>query len=137
MTIIGGEDIVAVDWVGAAKMGIDPTLSRYMQEAVKNFGKPRINVKGNDQLYRFWANSPGIASYGAHMLDRHYTFGYPVYYILSEMDPAFPLRPSESALLNELRPLFAKSREVFFKNPYNPPSWLHEVINKVIFRLWQ
>ncbi len=137
MTIIAGENIVAVDWVGAAKMGINPMLSRYMQEAVKTFGKPKIRVKGNDQLYRFWANTPRIASFGSHMLDRHYTFGYPFYYIMSEMDPAFPSRPSESALLNELRPLFADAREIFYKNPHHPPSWLHEAINKIIFRLWQ
>jgi uncharacterized protein (DUF362 family) len=137
MTIIAGENSVAVDWVGAAKMGIDPMLSRYIQEAVKAFGKPRIRVKGNDQLYRFWANTPRIASRGAHMLDRHYTFGYPFYYIMSEMDPAFPPKPSESALLDELRSLFADAREIFFKNPHHPPSWLHEAINKVIFRLWQ
>lgn len=137
MTIIGGEDIVAVDWVGSAKMGLNPMLSRYMQEAVKAFGKPRIRVKGDGRLYRFWANTPRIASFGSHMLDRHYTFGYPVYYILSDMDPAFPAKPSESALLNELRPLFASAREIFYKSPHHPPSWLHEAINKVIFRLWQ
>lgn len=136
-TIIAGEDIVAVDWVGAAKMGIDPMLSRYMQEAVKTFGKPRIKVKGNSQLYRFWANTPRIASFGSNMLDKQYTFGYPVYYIMSEMDPAFPDKPSESALLNELRRLFASAREIFYKNPRHPPSWLHEAINKVVFRLWQ
>lgn len=137
MSIIGGEDVVAVDWVGAAKMGINPMLSRYMQEGVKIFGKPRIRVKGNGQLYKFWANTPRIASFGSHMLDRHYTFGYPLYYIMSEMDPAFPARPSESSLLNELRSLFTSAREIFYKNSNHPPSWLHEAINKIIFRLWQ
>ena len=29
-TIIGGPDLVAVDWVGASKMGIDPLLSPAM-----------------------------------------------------------------------------------------------------------
>ncbi|HHT9151962.1 MAG TPA: DUF362 domain-containing protein [Candidatus Hypogeohydataceae bacterium YC40] len=138
MTIIGGEDIVAVDWVGGAKMGINPMLSRYIQEAVKTFGKPRICIKGNNQLYKFWANIPMLASFGSHqILDKHYTFGYPIYYLLSEMDPAFPSKPTESALLNELRPFFAPAREIFYKMPNHPPSWLHELINKVIYRLWQ
>ncbi|HHT9118224.1 MAG TPA: DUF362 domain-containing protein [Candidatus Hypogeohydataceae bacterium YC38] len=137
MTIIGGEDIVAVDWVGSAKMGLNPMLSGYMQEAVKAFGKPRIRVKGDGRLYKFWANTPRIASFGSHMLDRHYTFGYPVYYLLSDMDPAFPAKSSESALLTELRLPFAEAREIFYKSPHHPPSWLHEAINKVIFRLWQ
>ncbi|MFN3467925.1 MAG: hypothetical protein ACK4WF_09540 [Candidatus Brocadiales bacterium] len=136
MTIIGGEDIVAVDWVGASKMGLNPMLSRYMQEAVKAFGKPRIRVKGNGQLYKFWANTPRIASFVSHTLDRHYTFGYPVYYLLSDMDPAFPSRPSASALLNELRPRFAEAREIFYKSPYHPPSWLQEAVNKVI-KFWE
>ncbi len=136
-TIIAGEDLVAVDWVGAAKMGLDPLLSRYMQEAIKVFGKPRIRITGDDRLYKFWTNTLRIGSFGAHMIDRHYTFGYPLYYIMSEMDPAFPPRPTESALMNELRPLFANAREIFFKYPNRPPSWLHEVINKIIFRLWE
>ncbi|MBI4007839.1 MAG: DUF362 domain-containing protein, partial [Planctomycetes bacterium] len=139
MTIIGGEDIVAVDWVGASKMGIDPMLSKFMQEAVKAFGKPRISVKGNGQLYKFWANTPRIASFVSHeMLDRHYTFGYPVYYIMSEMDTkAFPIKPSKSAFLNKLRPMFAKARGIVYKNPHKPPSWLHEFINKNILKLWE
>jgi uncharacterized protein (DUF362 family) len=29
-TIIGGENLLAVDWVGASKMGLDPLVSRYM-----------------------------------------------------------------------------------------------------------
>ena len=136
-TIIAGEDLVAVDWVGASKMGLDPMLSRYMQEAVKAFGKPRIRVDGDDRLFRFWANIPRIASQGSHMLDRHYTFGYGVYYVMSEMDPAFPPRPSESAFLNQLRLSAADLREIFFKNPTKPPSVLHEAVNRIIFRLWQ
>ena len=40
-TIIGGEDLVAVDWIGAAKMGLDPMVSEYTQQAVKALGKTR------------------------------------------------------------------------------------------------
>ena len=30
LTVIGGADLVAVDWVAATKMGIDPMISPYM-----------------------------------------------------------------------------------------------------------
>ena len=46
-TIIGGADLVAVDWVAASKMGIDPMISKYMRLAVKTFGKPEIHLIGD------------------------------------------------------------------------------------------
>ncbi len=138
MTIMGGENLVAIDWVGAAKMGLNPMVSRYTQEAIKVFGKPRIRLKGNGQLYKFWSNTPRIVSFGAHgLLDRYFTFGYPVYYILSEMDPAFPSKLSEWPLLNEIRKISGPARDIFYKSPYRPPSWLHELVHRVILRLWQ
>ena len=73
MTIIGGEDIVAVDWVGASKMGIEPMISVYMQEAVKIFGKPRIRLTGNGELYKFCANTPRITSWASHNILDYYT----------------------------------------------------------------
>ena len=46
-TVIGGADLVAVDWVGATRMGIDPMISTYMQLAVEAFGKPAITLVGD------------------------------------------------------------------------------------------
>ncbi|MEE9201244.1 MAG: hypothetical protein V3V45_07360, partial [Candidatus Brocadiales bacterium] len=90
------------------------------------------------QLYKFWANTPVIASFASDLLDKEYTFGYPVYYLLCEMDKKFPPRKQHSEFLNEIRPRLAMARELFFKNPTNePPSWLHEIINKVILTLPQ
>jgi hypothetical protein len=134
MTIIGGKNIVAVDWVGAAKMGIDPMLSRYMQEAVKVFGKPRIRVKGDDQLYEFWANTPRIAAFGSRLLDRDFTFGYPVYYLMSEMDPKFPSQPDKSQLLTELRARLGEARAIVYKT--DPPSWM-QVFVRDILKAWE
>lgn len=137
MTIIGGEDIVAVDWVGSGKMGIDPMLSRYMQEAVNEFGKPRIRIKGDGDLYRFWANIPRIADIGAHTMDKHYLFGYAIYYILSNMDPVFPPKPTEYKLMNLMKKYSGPFTEWIYKHPTQPPSFIHEILNKVIFRMWQ
>ena len=71
-TIIGGEDLVAVDWVGAAKMGLDPMVSEYMQLAAKTFGKPEIHMLGDRTLYPDWVNVPDIISSLAFGLDKEY-----------------------------------------------------------------
>jgi len=55
-TIVCGADLVAVDWVGASKMGIDPMLSKHMELAVGLFGKPEINLIGDANPYRPWLN---------------------------------------------------------------------------------
>lgn len=139
MSIIGGEDVVAVDWVGAGKMGLDQMISRYMQEAVEEFGKPKIKIIGDDRLYKFWANIPRISNIGAHgVLDKHYLFGFIVYYIMSEMDSNyFPARPTQSEFINSLRSLAAPLRELVFKEPDKHPSSLHKFINGIIFRMMQ
>jgi uncharacterized protein (DUF362 family) len=57
-TLIGGEKIVAVDWVGAQKMGLNPLKSRFMKIAVHEFGSPedKIELIGDDTPYRPWKN---------------------------------------------------------------------------------
>ena len=40
LSVLGGDDLVAVDWVGASKMGLDPMISDYMRLAVEAFGNP-------------------------------------------------------------------------------------------------
>ena len=57
-TIIGGNDLVAVDWIAASKMGIDPMISPYMKLAVEAFGKPEIRLVGDPNPYRPWLNVP-------------------------------------------------------------------------------
>lgn len=139
MTIMGGEDIVAVDWVGSGKMSLDPMISKYMQEAVKEFGKPRINIVGDGRTYKYWANIPRISNIFSHgMLDRHYLFGFIIYYTLSEMDSnAFPSQPTQSEFINSLRDLAAPIRELIFKEPDQQPSGLHNFINQIIIRMMQ
>ena len=138
-TIIGGDDIVAVDWVGAGKMSLDPMISKYMQEAVKEFGKPSIKIVGDGRTYKYWANVPRISSIFSHgMLDRHYLFGFIIYYTLSEMDPnVFPSQPSQSEFINSLRELAAPLRELVFKEPGQQPSELHKFVNEIVIRMMQ
>lgn len=57
-TLIGGEKIVAVDWVGAEKMGLNPLKSRFMKIAVREFGSPegKIELMGDNTPYHPWKN---------------------------------------------------------------------------------
>ncbi len=139
MTIIGGENIVAVDWVGAGKMGLDPMISKYMQDAVREFGKPMITIVGNPKLYKYWANIPRISNLFSHgKLDKHYLFGFIVYYTMSEMDiNEFPAQPTQSNFINSLRNLNAPLRELVFKEPGQLPSELHKFINQIAIRMMQ
>jgi len=75
-TIIGSEDLVAADWIGAAKMGLDPMVSDYMKQAVEAFGKPQIKLVGDRSLYPGWVNVTDVipaAAFGG--LDKNYYFG--------------------------------------------------------------
>jgi len=57
-TILGGESLVALDWLGAEKMGLDPMVSRYMQLAVQAFGRPEVEADGDTSRYEPWENVP-------------------------------------------------------------------------------
>ncbi len=56
-TIIGGTDFVAVDWVGALKMGLNPIRNRLMEMATDVFGMPEFEVDGNLAPYSNWKNA--------------------------------------------------------------------------------
>ncbi len=86
-TIIGGDDLVAVDWVGASKMGLDPTISQYMRLAVQALGKPRINFIGDSNPYKPWLNVPMVLTLFTHYgLDASHYFGNLIYMSAAYMD---------------------------------------------------
>jgi hypothetical protein len=92
-TIIGGEDLVAVDWIGASKMGLDPLLSTYMRLAVKAFGKPEITLIGDHSLYADWQNLPVfVPKATTALMDRNYSWGLILYASFSMMDPFFKFK---------------------------------------------
>jgi uncharacterized protein (DUF362 family) len=89
-TIIGSEDLVAADWIGAAKMGLDPMVSDYMKQAVEAFGKPQIKLTGDRSIYPDWVNVTDVipaAAFG--VLDKNYYFGNLFYSVFSYMEPFF------------------------------------------------
>ncbi len=89
-TVIGSEDIVATDWVGAEKMGMDPMISEYMKMGVEAFGKPQITLAGDRGVYPGWVNVwdmfPPFLFKG---FDKHYYFGNLVYSVFAQMDAKF------------------------------------------------
>jgi uncharacterized protein (DUF362 family) len=113
-TVIGGDDLVAVDWIGAAKMGVDPMASDYMKLAVEEFGKPEIHLLGDRTLYRDWVNVHDIVSKLAFGLDREYYFGNFFYSIFSTMDPYFQYK-EKSTMRRVMRVLTDPIRSLFFE----------------------
>jgi uncharacterized protein (DUF362 family) len=89
-TIIGSEDIVATDWIGAAKMGLDPMVSDYMKRALEAFGKPQIKMAGDRTIYPDWVNVVDVIPLAAFgVLDRNYYFGNLFYSVFSYMEDFF------------------------------------------------
>jgi uncharacterized protein (DUF362 family) len=114
-TIIGSEDIVAADWVGAEKMGLDPMISDYMKQAVEAFGKPQIGLVGDRTIYPDWVNVwdvfPPFLFKG---LDKHYYFGNLFYSVFSYMDPKFQYK-DPSLARRFLRLLTDPITDLFFQ----------------------
>lgn len=113
-TVIGGDDLVAVDWVGAAKMGLDPMVSDYMKLAVETFGKPEINLVGDRTLYPDWVNVSDAVSKFAFGLDREYYFGNFFYSVFATMDPYFEYK-EKSTVRRVVRILDDPIRSLFFE----------------------
>jgi hypothetical protein len=89
-TIIGSEDTVAADWIGAAKMGLDPMVSDYMKMAVGAFGKPQIKMIGDRTIYPDWVNVTDVIPLLAlGVLDRQYYFGNLFYAVFAYMEDFF------------------------------------------------
>jgi uncharacterized protein (DUF362 family) len=114
-TLIGSEDIVAADWVGAEKMGLDPMVSDYMKQAVEAFGKPEIELVGDRAIYRDWVNVWDVFPpflFGG--MDKHYYFGNLFYSVFSHMDPEFRYK-DPSLAKRFLRILADPIKELFFQ----------------------
>jgi uncharacterized protein (DUF362 family) len=114
-TIIGGANLVAVDWVGASKMGIDPKISRYMELAVKAFGKPEIKLVGDPNPYRPWLNVPVVLSIFTHFgLDGNDYFGNLLYMAGAYMDESHFTHKSKSVFMRAARKAVSPLQKAIF-----------------------
>jgi uncharacterized protein (DUF362 family) len=135
-TIIGGADLVAVDWVGATKMGVDPMISKYMQIAVERFGKPAIRLVGDANPYRPWVNVPvALALFTNKGLDAEYHFGNLFYTTMSEMDASHFRHKSTAAPIRLLRRLTEPLRRTFFVRTGENPSLGNRVMSWLLYRM--
>lgn len=130
-TILASRDLVAVDWVGATKMGLDPRISPYMRHAVDTFGKPKIEFIGDASLYHPWLNVSHAVTLFAHLgIDATYHFGNLFYASAAHMDAkAFPLKPT-SKLVDVTRAIMEPIRETAFLQADGHKTWANKLMNK-------
>lgn len=90
-TILGGENIIAVEAVGAQKMGhTDPMKSRIYKLAVEAFGEPtNIEVIGDTTEYPDWRNIPPLVDKLVDKGEEFYNPANLMGFITSDMDDYF------------------------------------------------
>lgn len=134
-TIIGGEDLVAVDWVGAMKMGLHPEISEYMKLAIKTFGKPKINLIGDSNPYRPWLNVPvELIWFTTHRLDKHYSFGRLIFMSLAYMDEKQFTYKFHSRFLEEARKAVKPIQTAVFMQAGGKRTLANKLFNR--FETW-
>jgi uncharacterized protein (DUF362 family) len=127
-TVLAGENILAVDWVGASKMGLDPMVSRYMQLAIQAFGRPTVELVGDGSVYPSWRNVPRPVIEFWDNAEECYGFTNTVFSLLNHeyVSPAFPPRPV-SRLYRLAERLFAPIGSLVYQAPPLPHrSHLHQ-----------
>lgn len=130
-TIIGGADLVAVDWVGAAKMGLDPKISQYMELAVKAFGKPEINLVGDPNPYRPWLNVPVVLSIFTHFgLDASDYFGNLLYMAGAYMDESHFTHKSKNAFMKAARKAMNPLQKAIFLQAGGERTLANRLVSK-------
>lgn len=130
-TIIGGEDLVAVDWVGATKMGLDPKISQYMELAVKAFGKPEIKLVGDPNPYRPWLNVPVALSLFTHFgLDANDYFGNLLYMAGAYMDESHFTHKSKSMFMKAARKALNPLQKVIFLQAGGERTLANKLVSK-------
>lgn len=109
-TLIAGANLIAVDWVGGQKMGLDPMKNRFVKLAVCAFGKPEIKIIGDKDpaaVYGNWKNVGPISHWSLDYGEDFYKTSNLLGYICSDMDTnAFPKKVEESWFKENIRKLF-------------------------------
>ncbi len=113
-TIIGGANLIAVDWVGAKKMDIDPMLGRYIPLAIEAFGMPKIKWIGDKSCYDPWENVNRLLPITLDEVEEAYLFSDWLFSGLNVMDPFF--KPKRKTIIYKItRCLFRPIRQMIFK----------------------
>jgi uncharacterized protein (DUF362 family) len=95
-TIIGGENLIAVDYVGAKKMRLDPCdprVGRFLSLAVEALGRPKdIIWIGDKSFYEPWQNVNEPLLQFLDLIEEAYDFANWWFLVLTAMDSHFPLK---------------------------------------------
>ena len=135
-TIIGGADLVAVDWIAASKMGIDPMISPYMKLAVEAFGKPEIHLVGDPNPYRPWLNVPvALALFTNKGVDASHYFGNLMYSAAAQMDETHFRHKNRALYMRLLRRLTVPLRRAFFLRTGENPSRANRLFSSLFYKL--
>jgi uncharacterized protein (DUF362 family) len=121
-TIIAGENIIAVDTVGARKMGLDPKgkgIGRFLPLAIERFGEPEsITVIGDESLYQPWTNvSPWMVK-PLDLLEESYTLSNWWFACFSAMSKAFPPKADAPWHIRFLRWSLSPLRRILYPHDY-------------------
>lgn len=117
-TIIGGENLIAVDWVGAKKMGLDPDdpqVGRFLPLAVEAFGKPEINWVGDTSTYEPWENVSEVIIQSLDTIEEAYVFSNWWFSVLTGMDEYFALK-KQSWGVSLLRNIMGPIKRILYRH---------------------
>lgn len=121
-TIIGGDNLLAVDWVGAKKMGLDPDdpkIGRFLPLAVEAFGKPRVNWVGDKSVYEPWENVSELFIQSLDVIEEAYAFSNWWFSCLTAMDKYFSFKIRALPIL-VVRKVLAPIKRIFYTYDYLP-----------------
>lgn len=119
-TIIGGESLIAVDWVGAKKMGLDPDdpkVGRYLPLAVEAFGRPTVEWVGDKSQYDPWVNVSQFFTASLDVVEELYAFSNFFFAGFTAMDKYFAFKWRGAPVIL-LRKILAPLKRIFFKYDY-------------------
>ncbi len=119
-TIIGGENLIAVDWVGAKKMGLnpdDPQIGRFLPLAVEAFGKPEINWVGDRSFYHPWENVNEVFIKSLDIIEEAYAFSDWWFSGLTAMDEYFAFK-KRALPIYVLRKILKPVKRIFYRHDY-------------------
>ena len=135
-TILGGADLVAVDWIAASKMGIDPMISPYMKLAVEAFGKPEIVLIGDPSPYRPWLNVPvALTLFTNKGVDANHYFGNLMYSAAAQMDETHFRHKNRALYMRMLRRVTVPLRRAFFLRTGENPSRANRLFSSLFYKM--
>lgn len=88
--ILASKDLVALDWLGATMMGLDPMSSALIHKAVGKWGHPSFTIEGDTHPYENWKNTPFYLDKLDDVLEESYcAHSFFTHLIMLQPDPIF------------------------------------------------